>query len=48
MLAAILGGSDGDSDYVDSTKKSPTSLSNTSDLGDLAGHISKLEAMYEV
>ena len=45
MSAAILGGSDGDSYYVESAEKSPTSASNTPDL---AGHISELEAMHKV
>ena len=40
-----IGESDGDSDYVESSKNSPTSPYNTMDL---AGHISKLEEMHEV
>ena len=45
MSVAIIGGSDSDSDYVDSDKKSPTISANALDL---AGHISKLEAMHNV
>ena len=45
ILAASFGGSDNDSDYVEVTKNSPTSPSDTPDL---AGHIIKLEVMYEV
>ena len=45
MLVASTEGSDGNSDYVKSAGNSPTSPSNTTDL---AGHISKLEAMHEV
>ena len=44
-LVASTGESDGDSDYVELTKNSPTSPANTPDL---AGHISKLEEMHEV
>ena len=44
-MAASFVGSDGDSDYVKATKTSPTSPSDTPDL---AGHIIKLEVMYEV
>ena len=43
-VTSILG-SDGDSDYVESAEDSPMILANTPDL---AGHISKLEAMHEV
>ena len=45
MLAAIIGESDSDSDYVESAENSPTSPSNKPDL---EGHISDLEEMYEV
>ena len=45
MSAASFGGSDGDSDYVNSAENSPTSPANTPEL---AGHIIKLEAMYNV
>ena len=45
ISAASFGGSDGDSDYFESSKNSPTSPANTPDL---AGHISELEAMHEV
>ena len=45
MLAASFGGSDGNSDYFKSAKNSPTIPANTPDL---AGHISKMEAMHEV
>ena len=44
MLATSFVGNDGNSDYVESVEKSPTSLTNTPDL---EGHISKLETMYE-
>ena len=44
-LAASLGRSDDDSDYVDSSENSPTSLAKTPDI---AGHISKLEARHKV
>ena len=44
-LVASIGESDGDSDYVKSSKNSPTSLANTPDL---AGHIRELEEMHEV
>ena len=40
-----IGGSDGDSDYVELAKNSPMSPANTPDL---VGYISKLEAMHEV
>ena len=45
MLAASFGGNDGDSDYIELAKNSPTSPANTPDL---AGHIRELEAMHEV
>ena len=45
VLAASFGRSYVNSDYVNSAKNSPTSLSNTLDL---VVHISKLEAMHEV
>ena len=45
MPVAIIGGIDGNSDYVKSAKNSPTSPANTPDL---EGHISKLEAMHKV
>ena len=45
VLAASFGGSYVNSDYVNSAKNSPTSLSNTLDL---VVYISKLEAMHEV
>ena len=45
MLVPSIGGSYGDLDYVKSAKNSPTRPANTPDL---AGHISKLEAMHEV
>ena len=44
-MAAIFRGSDGDSEYVELTKKLPTSLAITLNL---AGYISKLEMMHEV
>ena len=44
-LAASIGESDGNSDYVDSAENLPTSPSNTPDL---AGHISELEEIHEV
>ena len=43
--AVSFGGSDGNSDYVELSEKSPTSPANTLDL---VGHIIKLEAMHEV
>ena len=45
MLVASFGGSYGNSDYVESAKNSPTGLFNKLDL---AGYISKLEAMHEL
>ena len=45
MLAASFGGSDGNSDYVESDKNSPTIPYNTPDI---AGHISELGGMQEV
>ena len=45
MLAAILGGSGSDSDYVESAKNLPTSPAN---MPDLAGHMIKMEAMHKV
>ena len=45
MLAASFGGSDGDSDYVESDKNSPMSLASTSNL---KRHISELETMNKV
>ena len=42
---ASIGESDGDSDYVESDEKSPTSPANTPDL---TGHIGELEEMNEV
>ena len=45
MLVVSIGGSDDNSDYVESAKNSPTSLSNTPDL---AGHISELKEMHKV
>ena len=45
MLVASIGESDGDSDYVELAKNSPTSPSNTLSL---EGHISELEEMHEV
>ena len=45
MSEASFGGSDSDSYYVESAKKSPMSPANTPDL---VGHISELEAMHEV
>ena len=45
MSVASIGESDGDSDYVESAKNSPTIPAN---MPDLAGHISKLEATHEV
>ena len=45
MLVASIGGSDGDSDYVEAAKISPTRPANTPDL---AGHSSELEEMHEV
>ena len=44
-LVESFGDSDGDSDYIESTQKPPTSSANTPDL---AGHISELEEMHEV
>ena len=44
MVASIIE-NDGDSDYVKSAKKSPTSLVNTPEL---AGHISELEEINKV
>ena len=40
-----IGESDGDSDYVESSKNSPTIPAN---MPDLAGHISELVKMHEV
>ena len=45
MLSASFGGSDGDSEYVESTGKLPTSSVITPDL---ARHIREMETMYEV
>ena len=45
ILAAIFGGSDGNSDYVELSKHSPSSLAN---MPDLVGHTRKLEAMRNV
>ena len=45
LSVASIGGSDGDSDYVESAENSPTSPANTLDL---AGHIIELEAIHEV
>ena len=42
---AIIGESDGDSDYVELVENSPKSPANTSDL---AGYISELGEMHEV
>ena len=44
-LVAIIGESDGDSDYVESAENSPPSLANTPDL---AGHIIEMGAMHKV
>ena len=45
MLAASFEGSDGNSDYVESEKNSPTIPDNTPDI---AGHISELGGMHEI
>ena len=45
IVAASFGGSDGDSEYLKSTKNSPLSLANTLDL---ARNIRKLEIMHKV
>ena len=45
MSVASIGGSDGDSDYVESAENSPTSPAN---MPDLVGDISELEEMHEV
>ena len=45
VWVASIGESDGNSNYVELTKNSPTSLANTLDL---AGHISELEEMHKV
>ena len=45
MLVVSIGESDGESDYVELDKNSPTSLANTPDL---EGHISELEEKHEV
>ena len=45
MSATSFGGSEDNSYYVQPSENSPTILVNTPDL---AGHISKLEAMHEV
>ena len=44
MSEASFGGSDGNSDYVESAKNSPMSLAKTPDL---TGHTRKLEAMHK-
>ena len=44
-LVASIGGSDGNSDYVEAAKISPTSRANKLEL---VGHLSKLEEMHEV
>ena len=44
-LAASFGGSDGNSDYVESSKNSPTSPTDTSEL---VWYISELEEMHEL
>ena len=45
MSEASFGESDGNSDYVESTKNSPMSSANTPDLD---GYISELEMVHEV
>ena len=45
MAMASIGGSDGNSDYVESAKNLPTILDNTPDL---AGHTREMEGMHEV